>query len=462
MALGAAAPRTLAGFAELLAHVRVPLWRGPTEGRVRILSPYRLRATRVSHLFVAGLADGSFPAASGGDPLLSDERRRALGLPRRTDPAAEERYLFYTCVAKPERCLHLSYPASDEAGGEAPRSPFVDEVRDLLDPPPTPRRPATTRSKPVSSSGRRSPTSFPAPEDASAPHDLARALAAPRRRRGRARPRPSSCPTGPAERARRRGRGVAPSALLAAREPGPLRDPDVLAELGGRDLFGASTLEEYLGCSYRWFVGRELRPQRIEPDPEALETGGIVHETLERLFRERPGGEPAADGRRRCAAGSRGRRSSSARSRPSAAGTSSRRRASISLARLDAVLDRFLRRDAATGGPLMPDPDLLEARFGDGPERSVRARRPRDVPAPRRDRPDRRRRRAGADPRLQAQREGGRRGATSRRRGGCSSRSTCWRPADSASTRSAASTTRSPRRRTTARAGCSTRSTAAR
>ena len=113
---------------------------------MRILSPYRLRATRVAHLFVAGLADGSFPAGGGGDPLLSDERRRALGLLSRSDPAAEERYLFYTCVSKPERCLHLSYPASDEAGGTAPRSAFVDEVRDLLGPPPTPTRP-TTRSR---------------------------------------------------------------------------------------------------------------------------------------------------------------------------------------------------------------------------------------------------------------------------------------------------------------------------
>ena len=88
--------------------------------------------------FVAGLAEGSFPAAGAADPLLSDERRRTLGLPPRSDPAAEERYLFYACVSKPERSLHLSYPASDEAGTTAPRSAFVDEVRDLLAPPPTP------------------------------------------------------------------------------------------------------------------------------------------------------------------------------------------------------------------------------------------------------------------------------------------------------------------------------------
>ncbi len=145
---------------------------------MRILSPYRLRATRVDHLFVAGLADGTFPAAGGADPLLSDERRRALGLQSRSDPAAEERYLFYACVSKPEVCLHLSYPASDEAGGTAPRSAFVDEVRDLLSPAATPD-PADDPLEAELIERATLADFVPAPEDASAPHDLARALAAP-------------------------------------------------------------------------------------------------------------------------------------------------------------------------------------------------------------------------------------------------------------------------------------------
>ncbi len=364
IALGDPAPRTLAGFAELLAHVRVPLWRGPTEGRVRILSPYRLRATRVQHLFVAGLADGSFPAAGGADPLLSDDRRRALGLPARTDPAAEERYLFYTCVAKPERCLHLSYPASDEAGSEAPRSPFVDEVRDLLDPPPTP----AAGSDPLEAEliERATLADFvPAPEDASAPHDLARALAAVA---GDAAARAAALelPDGAADRALGLV-ALAHERMLAAREPGPLSDPAVLAELAKRDLFGASTLEEFVGCSYRWFVNKELSPQRIEPDPDALESGGIVHEALERLFREPPAGgpRPAVETSERWISRARqivrevaAERGWDLDSAP----------ASISIARLDAVVERYVRRDAATGGPLVPDPELLEARFGTGPE----------------------------------------------------------------------------------------------
>jgi len=363
VALGDPAPRTLVGFAALLGHVRVPLWRGPTEGRVRILSPYRLRATRVSHLFVAGLADGSFPAAAGGDPLLADERRRALGLPSRTDPAAEERYLFYTCVAKPERRLHLSYPASDESGREAPRSPFVDDVRDLLAPAPTER----AGDDPVEAAlvERAGLADFiPAPAEASAPHDLARALAA----TGAATDRAAGLelPEGVAERALAAVEAAAGRVALA-RDPGPLSDPDVIAELGRRDQFGASTLEAFIGCSYRWFVDKELRPQRIGPDPEGLESGGIVHAALERLFRDPPaaGHRPTDETCERWIERSRQLLRAVAIERGWDVDAAP---AAISLTRLDAVIERFLRRDAATGGPLAPGPDMLEVRFGDGPD----------------------------------------------------------------------------------------------
>ncbi|HET6830335.1 MAG TPA: PD-(D/E)XK nuclease family protein [Solirubrobacterales bacterium] len=366
VALGDLAPRDPASLAELLAHVRVPLWRGPTEGRVRILSPYRLRATRVAHLFVAGLADGSFPAASAADPLLSDERRRALGLPARSDPADEERYLFHACVSKPERCLHLSYPASDEAGATAPRSAFVDEVRDLLSPPPTPD-PADDPLEPELVERATLADFVAAPEDASAFGDLARALAA----AGgdvEARAAELTLPEGTAERAveaviaaRRRVR--------AARAPGPISHPDILAELGAQDLFGASTLEGYHLCSYRWFVDHELNPRRIGPDPEPLENGGIIHEALERLFRDPPNGHarPTPETVDRWIERAREvvREVASERGWDPEGAT-----ATIALTRFDAVLARYLRRDAETGGPLMPEPELLELAFGDGPEDS--------------------------------------------------------------------------------------------
>ena len=108
---------------ELLEHVRVPLWRGPTEGRVRVLSPYRARAARARHLLVASLQDGEFPGALTGDPLLGDERRARLGIPAltRRDSSIEERYLFHACASRPTDRLWLCWRSSDEEGRPASR-----------------------------------------------------------------------------------------------------------------------------------------------------------------------------------------------------------------------------------------------------------------------------------------------------------------------------------------------------
>ncbi len=369
--LGRHAP-TPAELVELLGHVRVRLWRGPTEGRVRILSPYRLRASRVHDLFVAGLTDGSFPSPGGVEPLLSETRRRELGISSRRDATAEERYLFYACVSRPERSLALSYPAADESGAAIARSPFVDEVRALLDPAPPPN-PADDELEAEIAERIGIGEIAVEPEQASSPRDLARALAALPEQRAEQRAAALDIPDEVRAQALA-SVALARAGIAAARAPGPLSAAPVLAELGAQDLYGASTLEEYDVCPYRWFVGHELDPQRIEPDPEPLETGGIVHDGLELLFRDPPATGGAAAARRpaedtlpawveaaharlREAAAKRGWDLESARAR-------------ISLARLDAVLERFLRRDAADQGPMQPDPELLEAAFGSADEDS--------------------------------------------------------------------------------------------
>lgn len=361
--LGPLAP-SAAEIVELLRHVRVPLWRGPTEGRVRILSPYRLRATRVAQLFIAGLVDGGFPSPGGGDPLLSDDRRRDLGLPARRDPAAEERYLFYSCVSRPERGLYLSYTSADDSGAAVARSPFVDEVRALLDPPPDPNPARDPLERRLTERIGISEIAVE-PERASSPRALARALAAlapaTAERRLAALQLPESI-----REAAATATAAARERIAAASEPGPLSEAAVLAVLAERKLYGASTLEEYDTCPYRWFVSHELRPRRIEPDPEAMENGGIVHQALEHLYREPPAGSrPTAETLEAWADAAR------QRLREAAAGREwdlESPRARISLTRLDAVLERFLRRDAETGGPMQPDPAKLEAAFGTADE----------------------------------------------------------------------------------------------
>jgi ATP-dependent helicase/nuclease subunit B len=322
---GGAAPSPLEAL-ELLDEIRVPLWRGATEGRVRVLSPYRARATRARHLFLASLQDGDFPGPATGDPLLGDERRARLGIAalKRQDPALEERYLFHACVSRPTERLWLCWCSADEDGRPSARSPFVDDVLDLLAPRPEEAEEALKR---VVGLDR---VVFE-PEEAPSPRALERALAA----------------RGPREPETR---------------PGPLADPAVLEPLAQRDPIGPGTLENWIECSYRWFVGHELRPQRLDPEPDHLTAGSVVHDVLERLYREPPGDEriprPGDLDRWRARAGTlldeQAEQHGLDLQRP---------QARVLLARMRAQIERLLERESRTETELRPA--LLEASFGE-------------------------------------------------------------------------------------------------
>ena len=64
----------------------------------------------------------------------------------------------------------------------------------------------------------------------------------------------------------------------------------MLARLGARRPFGGTTLERFDICSYIWFAEHELRPLPLDPVPDGLLQGSLVHNALERLFGELPGG----------------------------------------------------------------------------------------------------------------------------------------------------------------------------
>jgi ATP-dependent helicase/DNAse subunit B len=322
-------PPSHADALEALEDVRVPLWRGPTEGRVRVLSPYRVRAARARHLFLASLQDGEFPGPEVIDPLLGDERRRRLEIPAlsRRDPALEERYLFHACVARPTERLWLSWRSSDEEGHPAGRSPFVDDVLDLLAPDPDE---AEGRLKTVHGLDQ---VVFD-PPDAPSARALARSLAA----------------IGPRK---------------DPELPGPLRAPAVLAALAERNPVGAGTLEKWIECPYRWFVDHELDPQRLDPQAEALTTGSIVHEVLERLYRDPPGDEliPRPGDLERWRERARELLAEEAEKHGLVA---ERPLSAVALEKMRAQIDRLLERESKSETELRPA--LLEASFGTSEE----------------------------------------------------------------------------------------------
>ncbi len=351
-------------LAQALAGIAVRVWSGPVGDRVRIADPYRVRAARFDNVFVASLQEGEFPrgGAAGADPFLSEGQRESLGLPPRRDTEAEERYLFHACLALPRKRLFLSYRDSDENGvAEAP-SPFLDDVRRLLDPPPGAEDPdpveARLRDRDLARVVHRI-------ADAPSETELARAIAA----RGAGADAASLLGLAGAEGEvgeRIEARlAMATRAEAASRAPGPLSNPAVIEALGEVPAYGGTTLEGFDVCSYRWFVSHELSPQPLDPTPDPLLQGGIVHAVLYALYRERPGGDPLPRPGSLDAWIERGQELVAETAAMRGMGEHPAERAM--LRRIEGLLDRFLaeeaRRDAAGF-----EPWLLEAGFSDAEE----------------------------------------------------------------------------------------------
>ena len=127
-----ARPRRRRGGARIGRRARVArLGRGARPDRQSLPGP---RRDRVRHLFLDAMQEGSFPGrgvlgsvAGRGEPLAT--RHPGAAAPR---AGQEERYLFHVCASRPVERLYLSWRSSDEEGHPAARSPFVDEVLDLI------------------------------------------------------------------------------------------------------------------------------------------------------------------------------------------------------------------------------------------------------------------------------------------------------------------------------------------
>jgi ATP-dependent helicase/DNAse subunit B len=360
-----AEPAALAPAADELQatieQLNLRVWSGPVEGRVRIASPYRLRAARFDHVFVGSLQDGEFPRRDhGGDPFLSEAQRATLGLEPRRESDAEERYLFHASLALPRRSLFLSWRDSDENGVAESRSPLLDEVLRLLasaadDETPDRLEAGLTRVRDLTRVTHRV-------AEAPSEDELARAIAArgPRADSG-ALLAAAASPPATAERVAAR-LDAARAAEAATRAPGPLANPAVIESLASVPAYGGTTLEGFDLCSYRWFVSHELDPQPLDPVPDPLIQGGLMHAILERLYVERPGGEALPRPASLAAWVRRGQGLLGEEAAARGLGEHPAERAIVR--RVAGLLERFLAEEAGRAASGF-EPWLLEARFGE-------------------------------------------------------------------------------------------------
>jgi ATP-dependent helicase/nuclease subunit B len=232
---------------DVLADVTVRVGEDPQPDRVQVAAPEGIRARRFDAVFVCGLQEGELPGSTASEAFLPDHDRVAinmaagLGLPLREDRLDRERYLFYVCCSRAERLLVLSSRTSDEEGNPQAPSFFLDDVEELFVDVPRRRRSLSDVTWD--------------PEEAPTAAEWDRALAArgPRREE---------------------------------RTPTALQCEAVLSDLAARQAVSASALEHYADCPVKWLVEDLLRPDALEPDPEAMVRGNYAHAVLEATYRE--------------------------------------------------------------------------------------------------------------------------------------------------------------------------------
>jgi ATP-dependent helicase/DNAse subunit B len=252
---------------ELLEELTVPAGQATQAGRVLLAEPLQIRARRFRAVFICGLQEGAFPSPGRPEPFLSDERRRevalASGLRLRPheDVLDRERYLFYATVSRATERVVFSYRSSDEEGNLLLGSPFLSDVAEVL----AGHWPQRRRRRLLADVVWESAT-------APTPRELAKALAA-------------------------------ENAPPAGEQPETERSLGQVAldRLRHTEILSAGALESYAECPVKWLIERELRPQRLEPEPEPVARGNLMHAVLERLLGELggpPGPEALAEAER--------------------------------------------------------------------------------------------------------------------------------------------------------------------
>ncbi len=284
---------------------------GRGEGRVVALGVHDALQSSYDYVFILGLTEGSFPLRAASDPLLPDDRRKALeagGLAVRPRKAGQddEAYLFHLALTRARRALYLCYPDTDAAGGELLRSYYVNEAARLL--------PGVDEA-PVALMMRLRDVVPPLDQAAGARELAERALmlkyGVPRQARDLRGDHPDKGQEGAALQMLARGwdaetlhaaeHGAQVELVRAGRPParfgpydGVLARPDVIEELkrrfGPQHFWSASQLGSYGACPMGFLFERVLGIEELEePEHEVklMEQGLLLHRILTRFYRER-------------------------------------------------------------------------------------------------------------------------------------------------------------------------------
>ncbi|MGK2954286.1 MAG: PD-(D/E)XK nuclease family protein [Solirubrobacterales bacterium] len=265
---GSASP---AEITEALRSGAIMTWAIPTQGTVRIASPYSLRAKRFEHLFIVSLQENSLTGADRSGPFLNSDVRKEIGLAEFVDPELQELYLFYSCLSVPTDGLWLSSRIADESGKAEHPSPLVSEVERLF-PKGSLRRHGRSAEHIV----------FPVSE-APSRSEVARSLAST--------PDPVAALKNHALRSDEVNIEELGSRLSAAgateESTRTLRslEHELSLKALSEDLdFSATSLEAFRTCQYKWFIERAMNPQRFGPEPEAMARGSLVHAVLKEIY----------------------------------------------------------------------------------------------------------------------------------------------------------------------------------
>lgn len=284
----------LAGFTaelrDLLGGEQIKATSDPG-GCVRILDVEQARHLDIPHLFIAGLAESSFPLNRSDDCLFGEvERqefaRRGLPLQHREQLQRDEMFLFYSIVTRARSSLTLSYPAVNSKGQPVFASPYLVALRSLFD----------ESALRVAHEGQLDPV--PDLDRALTESDL-RLLSMSRARAGDTGlfatlcSRPSWVPTA--------------NNVLAAIDVNTYRfhergftgyegaldgDANLIAlrqRFGGRHQFSATELEAYATCPYRFWASSVLKVDDLATPEEGTDyaaRGSLVHLVLAQMLRE--------------------------------------------------------------------------------------------------------------------------------------------------------------------------------